>query len=310
VKTKTKILAAILAVVVVAAAGAAAFTLVSTPYSPQPPNVLPQGDQPQAQLQVTGSVLQEETYSFRQLTEMPLTNVTATINGENATYLGVDFFNFCNQTGMNWDAGPIDIISADGSKATLNIHQAYNSTFYPYYYNNNVIVLAFAKNGEWLTNTTGGPLKLVAPYFSGEYQVQDVAEIHFKPWMITITGKVANPLTLNSANLSSIPSRTVYAEFAPSEKRWSNWTGLPIVDVLQAANVSEIAEKVKVTAVDGYVQNFTLQQIRDGQMMIGFQENGSPLPHSEGGPYRLFAPTDKYKWAQFWVKYIVNIEVL
>jgi DMSO/TMAO reductase YedYZ molybdopterin-dependent catalytic subunit len=296
-KTKIKILANALVLVIVVAAFAAVFILTA-------PNEPPQGT-----LKVTGNLQQEKTYTLKELTQMPMTNVTVAVNGENATYFGVDFYSFCNQTGMNWDVGPVEVISADGTKATLNIIQAYNSTHYPYRYNDNVIMLAYSKNDQWMTNETGGPLKLITPYFPNEYQVQNVAEIHFKPWTVMIAGKVANPIVLTSANLTSIQPKTVYAEFAPSAKRWSNWTGLPILDVLQAANVSERADMLTITAVDGYVKNYTLAQVEEGKMMLGYAENDAPLMHTEGGPYRLFAPTDKYKWAQFWVKFIVEIKV-
>jgi DMSO/TMAO reductase YedYZ molybdopterin-dependent catalytic subunit len=272
-------------------------------------SLLPKGEPPQWQIKITGDVAQEKTFTLKEISQMPLTNVTTTINGENTTYLGVPLIDFSNQTGVSWDAGPIDFISANGNKATLNIFQAYNSSAYPYYYNNNVIVVAFVKNGQWMTNETGGPVKLVAPYFAKEYQVENVAEIHFNPWTISISGEVSNPLFISKENLSNFQSRTVYAEFAPSEKRWSNWTGLPMLDVLQAANMSNRAEKITIIAVDGYEKNYTLEQVADGQMLIGFSENGNPLPQSQGGPFRLFAPTDQYKWAQYWVKFVSQIIV-
>jgi DMSO/TMAO reductase YedYZ molybdopterin-dependent catalytic subunit len=274
-----------------------------------PATILPPGQPPQWQIRITGDVDQVKTLTQKDISQMPLTNVTAVINGENATYVGVPFYDFCNITGMQWDAGPIEVISADGTKATINIFQAYNSSEYPYYYNNNVITLAFVKNGQWMTNETGGPAKLVAPYFAAQYQVESVAEIHFNPWVMSISGEVATPLVITRQNLTSFQSRTVYAEFAPSEKRWSNWTGLPILDVLRAANVSSRAEKITVIAIDGYAKNYTLDQVSEGQMLIGYAENDSPLPHSQGGPFRLFAPTDQYKWAQFWVKFVSQIIV-
>ncbi len=306
-KTKTIILVAALTAAILVSAFAAAFLLFFSSFPL--PSTLPSGKQPQAQFQVTGNVQQEKTWTLKELTEMPLTNVTTSINGENATYLGVPFYDLCNRTGMLWDVGPVEIIGQDGSTATINIFDAYNSSAYPYYYTKNIITLAFAKNGEWMTNETGGPLKLIAPYFPAETQVENVAEIHFKPWTISIVGDVANPLVITQANLTSFHSTTVYAEFAPSEKRWGNWTGLPILEVLEAANVSDRAEKISITAVDGYVKNYTLQQVEEGQMLIGYAENDCPLPHPDGGPYRVFAPTDKYKWAQFWVKFVVEIEV-
>jgi DMSO/TMAO reductase YedYZ molybdopterin-dependent catalytic subunit len=270
---------------------------------------LPPGEPPEWQIQITGNVAQEETWTLKDITQLPLTNVTNIINGENATYLGVPFYDFCNQTTKQWDSGEIEIISVDGTKASINIFHAYNSSAYPYYYTNNVVTLAFAKNGKWLTTETGGPLKLVVPYSGDEYQVETIAEICFNPWTISISGEVETPLTISNSNLASFPSKTVYAEFAPSEKRWANWTGLPILEILEAANVSSRAEKITITAVDGYVKNYTLDQVREGQMMIGYAENDCPLSHPEGGPFRLFAPTEKYKWAQFWVKFVCDIKV-
>jgi DMSO/TMAO reductase YedYZ molybdopterin-dependent catalytic subunit len=277
--------------------------------NPNKPGPLPSGEPPQWQIKVTGDVEQEKTWTLKEIAQLPLTNVTAIVNGENATYVGVPLYDFSNKTSISWDAGPIDIISGDGNKATMNIFQAYNSSAYPYYYNNNVIMLAFVKNGQWMTNETGGPVKLVAPYFAAEYQVENVAEIHFDPWIIAISGEVTNPLVITRENLASFQSRTVYAEFAPSEKRWSNWTGLPILNVLEAANTSNRAEKITIIAVDGYEKTYTIQQVKDGQMLIGYAENEHPLPHNQGGPFRLFAPTDQYKWAQFWVKFIKEIIV-
>ncbi|MCW4011037.1 MAG: molybdopterin-dependent oxidoreductase [Candidatus Bathyarchaeota archaeon] len=304
-KTKNAVFAAILVVVLVVAAFAVYFTQVH----PAENSSLPAGEPPQWQINLTGNVDQEKTLTINDLTQMPLTNVTTVINGENATYVGVPFYDFCNLTGMQWDVGPIEVISADGTIGTMNIFQAYNSSAYPYYYTNNVITLVFVKNGQWMTEETGGPVKLVAPYFSAEYQVDSVAEIRFKPWLMYITGEVENPLVITRANLTSYPSTTVYAEFAPSVKRWANWTGLPILDVLELANMTARAEKITVVAVDGYVKNYTLTQVADGNMLIGYAENDQPLPHTDGGPYRLFAPTDQYKWAQFWVKFVSEIIV-
>jgi DMSO/TMAO reductase YedYZ molybdopterin-dependent catalytic subunit len=307
-KKKTAILATIIVIVLLLVATFTAYYTMQGA-SPNEANSLPPGEPAQWQIRITGDVEQEKTLTLKEISQMPLTNVTAVINGENATYIGVPFYDFCNITGMQWDVGPIDIINAQGARATLNIFQAYNSSAYPYYYTNNVITLAFVKNGQWMTNETGGPLKLVAPYFAAGYQMENVAEIHFNPWTISISGAVTNPLVITRANLTSFQSTTVYAEFAPSEKRWSNWTGLPILSVLQAANISERAEKITVIAVDGYVKNYTLDQVSDGQMLIGYSENDFPLPHTQGGPFRLFAPTDQYKWAQYWVKFVSEIIV-
>ena len=116
---------------------------------------------------------------------------------------------FATSTDILWDAGPLNIIGANGQLASLNIFQAWNSTYYPYDYNYNVIVLAFIKNGQWMTNQTGGPVKLIAPNFASNYQVEQVAEIHSDPWAVSITGDVANPMVITGQEHNSFPIRNI-----------------------------------------------------------------------------------------------------
>jgi DMSO/TMAO reductase YedYZ molybdopterin-dependent catalytic subunit len=298
---------AILAVAIIATA------TITTYFAMQPAttkaSLLPSTDPPTWQVKVTGDLQPEKNLTLQDLLQMPLTNVTATIDGEDQTFVGVPLYDFCNQTGVNWDAGTINLISNQGNEASINIYQAYNSSAYPYYYNNNVITLAFAKDGEWLTNETGGPIRLIAPYFSAATQVRSVVEVHVDDYAVSISGAVSNPLTITGKNLTVVQPRSVYAEFAPSEKRNSTWTGLPLMNLLQLANVSSRAERITIIAIDGYQKNYTLEEVANGQMMLGYQENGNPLPHTQGGPFRLFAPTEQYKWAQYWVKYVAQIIV-
>jgi DMSO/TMAO reductase YedYZ molybdopterin-dependent catalytic subunit len=308
-KKTTAIIFAIIAIVLIIAAAFSSYYTVQNTTTPQKTSFLPAGEPPQDQIRVTGDFAQEKTWTIKELSQMPLTNVT--IKGETDNYTGVTLIEFCNQTNLNWDAGPLNIIGATGNSATLSVFQAWNSTYYPYYYNNNVIVLAFIKNGQWMNSQAGGPIKLVAPYFSPEYQVQNVAEINSIPWTITVSGDVANPIVITGKNLTCVQPKTVHAEFRPGGEtnRTSDWTGLPIMDVLQAANMLDRAEKITIVAIDGYAKNYTLDQVRDGQMMIGYRENGQSLPTAQGGPFRLFAPTDQYKWGQYWVKFIREIIV-
>jgi DMSO/TMAO reductase YedYZ molybdopterin-dependent catalytic subunit len=203
------------------------------------------------------------------------------------------------------------IIGERGAQAELNVFQAWNSTNYPYQYNKNVIVLAFAKNGVWLDNESGGPVRLVAPHFPSSYQVEKVAELRTNLWPIVVSGKVANPFLLTSQNLSNFQATTVKAEFAPGEgpRRISNWTGVPLMDVLHSASIQEDAKTVNVIAVDGYKQSFTIQQVEEAQIMLGYMENQNFLPLDQGGPYRLFLLTKEYMWGQYWVKFVSQIIV-
>jgi DMSO/TMAO reductase YedYZ molybdopterin-dependent catalytic subunit len=304
-KKLTATLIAITTIIVVLAAAATIYLPQTTSYTAQ----LPKEDPAQWQIKVTGDVTQEKTWTLKELTQMPLTDVT--VKNQNATYCGVALSDFCSQTGILWDAGPLNIISATGQLAELNVFQAWNSTNYPINQDYNAIVLAFIKDGEWINDTSGGPVKLIAPSFASNYQVEQVAEIQSAPWTISIIGNVANPLEITGENLTTLQSQTLRGEFRPGgdPNRTSDWTGLPILTVLDTAKVSSQARQISVIGIDGYTKNFTLDQVREGQMMIGYQENGQSLPTSQGGPFRLFAPTDQYKWGQYWVKYIQEIKI-
>jgi len=104
-------------------------------------------------------------WTLKEITEMPLTEVQTVANGGNVTYVGVNLLEFCNQSGMLWYAGLIDVIGASGQAAALNVFQTWSSTTYPRYQIYNRIILAFAKNGEWMTNKTDRSVQLIAPGF-------------------------------------------------------------------------------------------------------------------------------------------------
>jgi DMSO/TMAO reductase YedYZ molybdopterin-dependent catalytic subunit len=275
-----------------------------------PANPMPDGEPPLWQVKFTGNVEQEKTLTINELAEMPLTSVVVKVDGKNVTYKGVTLFEFCNCSGMLWDTGPVNVISENGQTATLNIFQAWNSTAYPYFQDSNRITLVFIKDGEWMTQEMGGPVKLIAPYFSEDYQIEQVSEVNTDFWTISISGLVGNPITISSKNMTAFEEVTVEAEFVPGDgKRTSNWTGLSMMDVLEAAEMPYNAVRITVVAVDDYCRNYTRYEITESNMMIGYQENGEPLPQTKGGPFRLYLPIDKYKWAQFWVKFVTQIIV-
>lgn len=270
--------------------------------------MLPSGQIPDWQIKVSGNVEEEKTWTLQEISHMPLTTVTAEVDGENASFIGVSLTYFCIKAGAKWDTEKITV-TADGESTNLNIFQAWNSTVYPYFQETNRIVLAFVKNGGWMTHDSNGPVKLVTPSFGAQYQIEGVSEVKFERWTISISGEVANPLTISSENLTGFEQKTVHGPFVAEGERVSDWTGISILDVLDAADMAVRAERITIVAIDGYTKTFTLQEVEAGNMLIGFQENGGYLSLQDGGPYRLFCPVEKYKWAQFWVKFISEIIV-
>ena len=132
-KKTTKIVSIILIAIIVTITIASASIYYPNGAQTAPQVKVPDGVAPEWQIKVSGNVEQEKTWTLEEITHMPLTRVTAEVNGENATFGGVALVDFCNKTGAKWDTQTIKVISTDGQSAALNIFQAWNSTEYPYY---------------------------------------------------------------------------------------------------------------------------------------------------------------------------------
>ncbi len=268
---------------------------------------LPTGNPPSAQLKIAGNLDTEKILTIGELSQMPLTSVTYTIKGETATYIGVTITDLLNKTSASWDTGFITVIAGDGYKNTINTYQAYNSTQYP----GNEFILAFTKDGQWITNSTEGPLKLIVPGLTSNYNIKNVAEINLQPWTVTVNGEVSNPMTLTGGNITNFEVKTVNAAFAPGgdAQRTSDWTGVTVSSILENSGVASSATKITVVAIDGYSREFTLEQVYSTGMLLGYQENSAYLSPNDGQPFRLFVPTEEFKWGQNWVRWVSEITI-
>lgn len=267
---------------------------------------LPTGNPPTTEIEIINNSA-EKKLSISDLKQMALTTVTHTIKGETATYIGVTLTELLNKTDAPWDTGFIDIIAGDGYKVTINTYQSYNSTQYP----GSEFILAFTKNGQWITDETEGPLKFIAPGLTSNYNIKCVAEIKLKPWTVTINGEVTDSAVIIGNNLTNYEVKTVTAAFAPGgeAQRTSDWTGITVSSILDSVGVSSSATKISVAAIDGYTREFTLDQVQSTGMLLGYQENGEPLSPVDGQPYRLIVPTEEFKWGQNWVRWVSEITI-
>jgi len=213
-------------------------------------SAIPSGTPPLVDMKITGDIAEVKTLTISELTHMPITSVTTTIKDETANYVGITVTQLLNSTGASWDVGFINVIAGDGFKRTINTYQAYNST----QYSGNEFILAFAKDGQWITDSTDGPLKLITPGLATNYNVKSVAEINLQPWTVTVNGSVSHPLVLTGSNITDYEVKTVTAPFAPGgePQRTSDWTGVTLESVLQASGASSKATKITVFAIDGY----------------------------------------------------------
>jgi DMSO/TMAO reductase YedYZ molybdopterin-dependent catalytic subunit len=269
-------------------------------------SLLPSGAPPQAQISLIGDLAAPKTFTVAEVSQMPLANVTTTIKDETATYVGVTLTELLSQAGANWDAGFITVSASDGYSKTIDTYQVFNSSQYP----DGEILLAIAKDGKWITDTSEGPFKLITPCLESGYNVKSVAEINLQPWTIAVTG-TTQPLNITGADIANYEVKTVNAAFAPGgePQRTSDWTGISLWSVLQAAGMPQGASKVTVTAIDGYSRDYTVTEVQNTGMLIGYQENGQYLKPNDGQPFRLFVPTEDLKWGQNWVRWVSQVTV-
>ena len=118
---------------------------------------------------------------------------------------------------------------------------------------------------------------------------------------VSVTGAVAKPLTLTTADLSTLPRTSVTVV---SNGISTTYDGVLLHEVLKSAGVpfgsgmrgSALAGYVVAAASDGYRVVFSLGELdpdlTDGQYLLADHANGKPL-FGEAGAFRLLVPRDK-----------------
>jgi DMSO/TMAO reductase YedYZ molybdopterin-dependent catalytic subunit len=139
-------------------------------------------------------------------------------------------------------------------------------------------------------------------------------------WRLDVGGLVDRPLSLSVLDLYNMPSRalTVTLECAgngrslldpPTEgEQWgfgavsvAEWTGVPLVEVLDQAGVKTTAREVLFRGADGgtvaarsgvtrFERSLNVDVARDPDVLLAYAMNGEPLPVEHGYPLRLVVP--------------------
>jgi DMSO/TMAO reductase YedYZ molybdopterin-dependent catalytic subunit len=128
---------------------------------------------------------------------------------------------------------------------------------------------------------------------------------------IGITGSVHRTISL--ADLKELKSVTIPAELRssghPKDQGRFNYTGVFVRDLLKELEIADY-QLVIVTASDGYCMGLSRRDIEEGDALLAYEMDGSPLKSKEEGgygPVRLILPHDF--WAQRWVKWVNGIEI-
>jgi DMSO/TMAO reductase YedYZ molybdopterin-dependent catalytic subunit len=156
-------------------------------------------------------------------------------------------------------------------------------------------------------------------------------------WRLTVGGLVERALSLTVGELQHLRTQTLTATLEcagngrallipPVEgEPWGlgavstgEWTGAPLIDVLDRAGPRSGAREALFRGADGgpmegrdgithFERSLTLEEIRDSQPLLAYAMNGVPLPVDHGYPLRLIVP-GWYGVAS--VKWLTTIEVI
>ncbi len=122
-------------------------------------------------------------------------------------------------------------------------------------------------------------------------------EIVASAWHLQVTGRVANPLTLNYDQIRMLPS----AEYAVTLECIDNevagdlisnalWKGVWLKTILEMAKPLSDAEDVVMYAADDYSDGIPLDRAMNGDVLLAYKMNSEDLPTVHGYPLRAVVP--------------------
>jgi DMSO/TMAO reductase YedYZ molybdopterin-dependent catalytic subunit len=156
-------------------------------------------------------------------------------------------------------------------------------------------------------------------------------------YRLAVSGAVDRPLSLSLRDVRNMPAqtvvvtlecagndRTLFDPAVPGEK-WNlgavstaEWTGVPLIEVLDRAGVRSEGREVLFRGADGgavdgrsgcvqFERSLAVADARQGDVLLAYAMNGEPLPVQHGYPLRVVVP-DWYAVAS--VKWLTGIELI
>ncbi|MGH2429248.1 MAG: molybdopterin-dependent oxidoreductase [Candidatus Limnocylindria bacterium] len=125
-------------------------------------------------------------------------------------------------------------------------------------------------------------------------------------WRLRVTGRVSRPLELDLGSLAAL-GETERSAILDCTSGWvmrTDWRGVPLPAVLDAAGADERALHVVVSSVTGW--NVALSRREAAGTMLATHVAGERLPTGNGAPCRLVAPERR---GLDWIKWVAEIEV-
>jgi len=165
----------------------------------------------------------------------------------------------------------------------------------------------------------GGDLTPVDLFFVRNHG--GIPDVDPAAWWLTIEGRVKKPFRISLEELQRLPRVTLAATLQcagnrrsemmavkeiPNELPWGSeaistaaWGGVPLREVLAAAEPEPAARHVELTGLDGterhghrfnFGGSIPLDKAVQPEVLLAYEMNGRPLPPVHGAPLRLVVP--------------------
>jgi DMSO/TMAO reductase YedYZ molybdopterin-dependent catalytic subunit len=132
--------------------------------------------------------------------------------------------------------------------------------------------------------------------------------IDLETYRLEVTGLVDNSLSLTYDELRCMPKVTSnpYLTCPGVFTDYASWTGVPIKDILELANVQAGATTLTLVSADGYTVKLPLETASAEKNFLAYEVDGKTLPVLHGFPLRAVFPS---MWGSYWLKWLVEIRI-
>jgi DMSO/TMAO reductase YedYZ molybdopterin-dependent catalytic subunit len=133
-------------------------------------------------------------------------------------------------------------------------------------------------------------------------------DVDINEYRLKVSGLVENPLSLTYEDILAYPSVTEIGVInCPGYfLDIAEWTGAPLMMILDEAGLKPEASKLTFVALDGYQQGLTLEHVEKYDVFLAYNVNGEILPPEHGYPLRV---VDKGNDGSAWVKWLEEIRI-
>jgi DMSO/TMAO reductase YedYZ molybdopterin-dependent catalytic subunit len=129
-------------------------------------------------------------------------------------------------------------------------------------------------------------------------------KLDLKTYTLTIIGEVANPVTLNWADILKLPNIVSVSDFHCVEG-WSvlncKWEGVKFSEIARLAKPEASVTSATFECADGYTTSLTLTELADDNVLLAYKLDGKPLEEGLGFPLRLVVPSKYAYKSALWV---------